>query len=304
MYFISWKIIWNSYIWDDLSCNYAILYKKILATIFQWTADQACKHILELYEKKGFCIVDYLYFANISAKKLFVQYTPIRKWDSFRNALLAEYKTTDIQDIRAVYQQAILDADLVLMDGIALQIFYFLAKRKRLDNLNGTDFCPYFLSYITQKHRDKKMNIILYGTYPHLLERTKQFLMKQWYNVVYAQDWYTNLNWENIELSLKWRDKDINILLNARSTPDYPIQELWTLSNKDTIRKHWLIVLNQWGTFDFRVGEQKRAPKFVRKLKLEWLWRLIATPKRQIKKTLDSLAIIKYIFVYLILKKH
>lgn len=280
-----------------------MLYKKILATIFQWTADQACKHILELYDKKGFCIVDYLYFANIFAKKLFVQYAPIRKWDSFRNALLAEYKTTDIQDIRAVYQQAILDADLVLMDGIALQIFYFLAKRKRLDNLNGTDFCPYFLSYVTQKHRDKKMNIILYGTYPHLLEKTKHYLWKQWYNVIYAQDGYTNLDWEALTSALIWKDKDINILLNARTTPDYPIQEIRTLANRDRIRESWLIILNQWGTFDFRVGEQKRAPKLVRTIKLERLRRLISTPKRQIKKTLHSVAILRYIFSYLLLKK-
>ena len=97
----------------------------------------------------------------------------------FHEALLSDYKTMNIQGIYSLYQQSILDADLVLMDGIALQIFYYLAKRKRLQNLNGTDFCPYFLSYIKGKHPNKGMNIILYGTYPHLLERTKQFLTAQ-----------------------------------------------------------------------------------------------------------------------------
>jgi len=85
----------------------------------------------------------------------------------------------NIYGIYKNYQQAILDADLVLMDGIALQLFYFLATKKRLENLNGTDFCPRFLSYVKNNRLDKNMNIILYGTYPHLLERTKQFLMKQ-----------------------------------------------------------------------------------------------------------------------------
>ncbi|MEI8008723.1 MAG: hypothetical protein WCI00_04970 [bacterium] len=60
-----------------------------------------------------------------------------------------------------------------------MQVFYYLAKKKRLQNLNGTDFCPYFLSYTKKKITDRGMNIILYGTYPHLLEKTKQFLMKQ-----------------------------------------------------------------------------------------------------------------------------
>ncbi|MEI6672514.1 MAG: hypothetical protein WCL02_04075 [bacterium] len=54
-----------------------------------------------------------------------------------------------------------------------------MATRKRLNNLNGTDFCPYFLSYVKKKYANKSINIILYGTYPHLLEKTKQFLSHQ-----------------------------------------------------------------------------------------------------------------------------
>lgn len=99
--------------------------------------------------------------------------------ENFHDALLADYKNVDIQGIYKLYHQAILDADLVLMDGIALQIFYYLAKKKRLPNLNGTDFCPHFLSYTKTKLTDRGMNIILYGTYPHLLQRTQEFLLKQ-----------------------------------------------------------------------------------------------------------------------------
>lgn len=279
------------------------MYKKILNTLFQWTADQACEHILGLYTEKGFCIVDYLYFANIAGKKLFTPHSVSYSIKDFREALLADYKNVDIQGIYKLYQHAILGADLVLMDGIALQIFYYLARKKRLPNLNGTDFCPYFLSYTKEKITDRGMNIILYGTYPHLLKKTKEFLLKQWYNVIYAQDGYTNLDWENVDLALKWRDKDINILLVARTTPDYPIQEIWTLANKQNIKEYGLLVMNQWGTFDFWVGNQKRAPKWIRTIKMEWLWRLMSDPKRNMKKVVSSLAILRYIFSYLILKK-
>ena len=279
------------------------MYKQILSTIFQWNADQACKHILELYDKNGFCIVDYLYFANVAGKQMFTSHHSLYPVVNFNETLLADYKNMDIHGIYALYQEAILDSDFVLMDGIWLQVFYYLAKKKRLQNINGTDFCPYFLSYIKKKITDRGMNIILYGTYPHLLEKTKQFLMKQWYTIVYAQDGYTNLNWENVNLALKWKTNDINILLVARSTPDYPIQEIWTLANKDKISHYGLIVMNQAWTFDFWVGEQKRAPKPVRILKLEWLRRLISDPKRNIKKVVSTLAIFKYVLSYLILKK-
>lgn len=279
------------------------MYKKILNTLFQWTSDQACEHILWLYEKNGFCIVDYLYFANISGKKLFADRAITATPEDFREALLNDYKHSDIHNIYALYQTAILDADVVLPDGIALQLFSYLAKKKRLKNLNGTDFCPYFLLHIKDQHPDKAMNVILYGTYPHLLEKTKELLLKQWYNVVYAQDGYTNLDWENVELALKWRTNAINILLVARATPDYPIQEIWTLANKQQVKDYGLLVMNQWGTFDFWVGNQKRAPKLIRYIKMEWLRRLMSDPKRNFKKVVSSLAILKYIFSYLMLKK-
>jgi len=279
------------------------MYKQILNTLFQWTADQACEQILEIYDKQGFCIVDYLYFANISGKQLFAPHHITYPLGDFHEALLADYKSATIQWIYGLYQQALLDADLVLIDGIALQLFYYFAKKKRLPNLNGTDFCPHVLSYIKQKYPDRGMNIILYGTYPHLLERTQHYLVKQWHNVVYAQDGYVNLDWNNVDLALKWRDKDINILLVARTTPEYPIQEIWTFANKQEIHHHNLIVMNQWGTFDFRVGAQKRAPKIIRTLKLEWLRRLVSDPKRNMKKVMSTLAIFRYILSYLILKK-
>lgn len=279
------------------------MYKKILNTLFQWNADQACEHILGLYDRKGFCIVDYLYFANVAGKQLFTTHHISYPLKDFREALLPDYKNINIQGIYKIYQHAILDADVVLMDGIALQLFYYLAKKKRLPNLNGTDFCPYFLSYTKKKYSDRGVNIILYGTYPHLLERTKHYLLNQWYNVIYAQDGYINLDWGNVNLAMKWRDKDINILLIARSTPDYPIQEIWTLANKHYIQNYGLIVLNQWGTFDFWVGGQKRAPKLIRTMKLEWLRRLISDPKRNMKKVVSTFALFWYIFSYLILKK-
>lgn len=279
------------------------MYTQILNRLFQGDTDQACEQILGLYTTKGFCVVDYLYFANIAGKKLFDSYEGTYPVEYFRIALLADYKSMDIHGVYARYQQAILHADVVLIDWIALQLFYFLSTKKWLKNLNGTDFCPYFLSYIKQKFSDRDINIVLYGTYPHLLQKTKDLLITQWYTVIYSQDGYTNLDRAQLEWALKGKDKSINILLVARSTPDYPIQEVWTLANQENIKKHGLIVMNQWGTFDFWVGEQKRAPQSIRNIKLERLRRLISDPKRNMKKVLSSLALFRYVFSYLILKK-
>jgi UDP-N-acetyl-D-mannosaminuronic acid transferase (WecB/TagA/CpsF family) len=76
--------------------------------------------------------------------------------------LLEDYKKTNISLIHKLYQDAILHADLVLMDGIALQSFYFLAKKKWLPNLNGTDFAPYVLESLVQKFGAENIRLIIY----------------------------------------------------------------------------------------------------------------------------------------------
>jgi UDP-N-acetyl-D-mannosaminuronic acid transferase (WecB/TagA/CpsF family) len=78
-----------------------------------------------------------------------------------------------------LYYAALSDSDILLPDGIALQTFYRLAHKKRLTNLNGTDFCPYFLEHAKEKYGKEKVNIILYGTYPDLLKKTEAYLSKK-----------------------------------------------------------------------------------------------------------------------------
>jgi N-acetylglucosaminyldiphosphoundecaprenol N-acetyl-beta-D-mannosaminyltransferase len=40
------------------------------------------------------------------------------------------------------------------------------------------------------------------------------------------------------------------------------------------------VAIGVGGTFDFYSGKISRAPKFVQKIGLEWLWRLMREPKR------------------------
>lgn len=58
-----------------------------------------------------------------------------------------------------------------------------------------------------------------------------------------------------------------------------PAQDLWIdrhLPSLPSVR----VAMGVGGTFDFLAGVQKRAPKAVRRLGLEWLWRLVHQPSR------------------------
>ncbi|MDR2191018.1 MAG: WecB/TagA/CpsF family glycosyltransferase [Candidatus Peribacteria bacterium] len=265
--------------------------KSILSKCYTGTAPQLVDDMLKTYEEERFCIVNFLYFSQIVSQKLFKD-------------------KKDKTEKQLEYKKILLKADYLLPDGIALQIFYFLATllgrikspRKRLENLNGTDFTPYFLEKIKQKYGNQKICLFLYGTTPKGIEKATEYITRKGFNVVFSQDGYREFQRDIAKAELEKYQDTINILLVGRTTPTIPLQELRTLRNYQKIKQHTLLVMNVGGLFDRRSGSQKRAPQLIRKLKLERLRRLISQPRRNRKKVANSLKIIPYIFQYLLFK--
>lgn len=265
--------------------------QSLLQKLFTKSAPEAVNEILTTYQQKEFSVVNFIYFSNIVAQRLFE--------DKEKTEKEREYK------------KILLKSDFLLPDGIALQIFYFFAKlfgriassRAWLANLNGTDFVPYFLSESKKKYGNQKLCLLLYGTKPEYLKKAEEKLKFQGYNVIYTQDGYSDFDWNAASKALDEYQDTINILLVARSTPKIPLQELRTSRNYQKIQQHQLLVFNTWGLLDFIAWAQKRAPKFWRVFKIERLYRLLSDPRRNVKKVLNSLQIIPYIFKYLIFKR-
>ena len=262
--------------------------QKLSTTNFAETAD----NIISVYNDQWHCVVNYIYFSQLVSQHVF---SPAKK------------KTEKEKE----YKKLILKADFLLPDWIALQLFYYLAnvfnavksEKKWLQNLNWTDFTPYFLNNTKQKYWSQKINVLLYWATPKVVEKVKENLSLKWYNVIYIQDWFSEFDRETAKNTLNDYQDTINILLVARSTPKIPLQELRTSRNYQKIQDNKLLVMNVWGLFDFIAWVQQRAPKIFRKLKLERLRRLCSQPKRNWKKVVNSLMIFHYIFHYLILKK-
>lgn len=283
--------------------------ESLLNKIFKWDFEDAYQAIINKYDEQSYWIINYIYFANITGKKIFDTNSCWIDNKKFENMLLSEYKELQRNDISFNYRQSLLDSDFLLPDGIGLQLFYWLAvKLKRmsskiswLDNLNGTDFCLSFLDKLSKEKWKESIQVILYWAYQKELDVATKFLRDKWYNIIYTQNWYDNLDWNLVDIKLKNKSK-YNILLIWRTTPDYPIQEIRSRSNLKKIKENNLLVFNQGWTFDFWAGKQKRAPKIFILLKLEWLYRLIQDPKRNRKKVLNSLELFSYIFSYLLLK--
>ena len=75
----------------------------------------------------------------------------------------------------------------------------------------------------------------------------------------------------------------------------FPKQEQWIAENLDKIPVK--VAMGVGGAFDYISGNVPRSPVFIRKLGLEWLFRLIIQPWR-LKR---QLALFK--FIYLVLRE-
>lgn len=265
--------------------------KQLLEKFYTKPANDAAVDIVEKYQQEWFSVVNFIYFANIVSQKLFDENEKTEK--------------------EKEYKKILLKSDFLLPDWIALQVFYAMAKLSWriksfctwLPNLNWTDFVPYFLSETKKKYWAQKLCILLYWTKQEHLDKVVEKLKYQWFNVIYAQDGFSDFDWDAAQEALDEYQDTINILLVARSTTKIPLQELWTNRNYQKIQQNRILVFNTWWLFDFIAWAQKRAPKIWRKLKLEWCYRLFSDPKRNINKVINSLAIFPYTIKYIILWK-
>lgn len=180
------------------------------------------------------------------------------------------------QDIR----QSIIKSNCVITnDGIGLDIASLLLHRKKFpENLCGTDFVPQFLIGIKQKAR-----VFLLGAKPGIAERAAKNLSEHLnITVVGTRDGYAQM--QNIdEVIADINTCEANIVIVAMGNP---LQEKWILDHQHKIDAN--IFMGVGALIDFLAGDKPRAPMIVRKLRLEWFYRLCLEPVRLLRRyTLD-----------------
>ncbi|MCF7918034.1 WecB/TagA/CpsF family glycosyltransferase [Candidatus Gracilibacteria bacterium] len=81
-----------------------------------------------------------------------------------------------------------------------------------------------------------------------------------------------------------------------------PKQEYW-IAEKGSQISSLRIGIGVGGTFDFWAGKALRAPEILRKLGLEWLWRLILQPRRW-RRIVNAVIVFPWLVVREKVKKH
>lgn len=157
-------------------------------------------------------------------------------------------------------------------------IFYPKYIKKPVpERISGSDFI-WDLSRLASKN---KLKVFLLGGGPTIPEQASLNLQTEIVDLQVAGT-YEGSPDEKEELKIISLIKKANtdILFVAYGVPN---EELWLERNlKKTGAK---IGIGVGGTFDFLAGRVKRAPKFIRLVGLEWLWRLILQPNRIKRQT-------------------
>jgi exopolysaccharide biosynthesis WecB/TagA/CpsF family protein len=171
---------------------------------------------------------------------------------------------------------------LVLNDGVAVDFAsYILYRRYFPQNLNGTDFVPFFLE--NTKH---KLRIYLLGASPPVVERAAHIIGVRWprHSIVGFHHGFLSDQEEGaIVQQIGQLDPDL-VLVGMGN----PRQELWLAKRIPDVCRCGFGV---GALFDFLSGNVPRAPGWIRRARLEWLYRFSLEPSRLWQRyTFDMIA--------------
>ncbi|MBI2050659.1 MAG: WecB/TagA/CpsF family glycosyltransferase [Parcubacteria group bacterium] len=172
-------------------------------------------------------------------------------------------------------------ADLSLPDGFGLKIAARILGQKLSHRVPGADF---MLSMLGLAEVEQWPVFLLGGLHEKVSEQAAwhlRYRYKQLKIVGYASGGVVEFKqgrWQTSDAKLLARinQSRAKILLVGFGCPK---QEKWIFQNLDKLPAVSL-AMTVGGTLDFLAGERKRALYLVRRLGLEWLWRLIIEPSR------------------------
>jgi alpha-1,3-mannosyltransferase len=161
---------------------------------------------------------------------------------------------------------------VVLNDGIGIDFASKLLFGAAFpENLNGTDFTPYYL----QKTRHH-FRLYLLGGRPGVANRAAEFIAETFprHHIVGCRDGYFPRS-DDALVAQAIRTSGADIVLVAMGNPD---QELWLRNNLAATGCRLGFAVG--ALFDFMTGEAERAPLWIRTARLEWVYRLAREPRR------------------------
>lgn len=183
--------------------------------------------------------------------------------------VLANAHTLNCAAEDPAYRAVLQRADLVLRDGAGVELAAKLTGQRLEYNFVGTDFVPLLLASIATP----RVRVFLYGARAGVAAAAGETLRRfsPGVEIVGCLDGYGDPEAAVAAIAAAKPD----VLLVARGNP---LQELWIDANLARIDVR--LAIGVGALFDFLAGRVTRAPRWIRKMRGEWIYRLWLEPKR------------------------
>lgn len=174
------------------------------------------------------------------------------------------------------FANALLQSDVILRDGIGMQLLFKALKSDAGLNMNGTDLIPEILDCA----RGETLGV--FGTSEPYLSDAAKVLEQAGHDVVVCADGFKDAA---CYLALIERHRPTVVVLAM----GMPKQELVASYLKENTSYNPLLI-NGGAVVDFIAGKVRRAPRWLREIHMEWVFRLLHEPRRLFRRyTLGNL---------------
>lgn len=169
------------------------------------------------------------------------------------------------------------NADFVTADGMPIVLLSKLLRRALPERVTGADMVP----RICRRCAEEGLSVYVLGGDREAIEEALRKLKVESLKlkVVGIDPAFVKLDEDQPEIIERINAAKTDILFVALGNPK---QELWMGRNKEKLDVGAMIGIG--GTFNFLAGRVKRAPKWMQKSGLEWIYRIIQEPGRLWKR--------------------
>ncbi|MEM6802785.1 MAG: WecB/TagA/CpsF family glycosyltransferase [Bacteroidota bacterium] len=176
------------------------------------------------------------------------------------------------------FNQVLKGANLVAPDGVPLCKLMKWKYKEEQDRVAGMDMVP----ILFEEAEKRDLSVFLYGDTEELLEELEAQLLRDFPGLTIAGAYSPPFRSLTVE-----EDQEIVNRINASGSQllfvalGCPKQEKWMAAHHGQVEATMLGIGNAFRTY---LGKEKRAPQWMRKFALEWLYRLLQNPKRLWKR--------------------
>ncbi len=170
------------------------------------------------------------------------------------------------------FAQALAEADLRVPDGVGILWAARLLRRPLRERVTGSDG----LYRICERAAEKGWRVYFLGAGPGVAERAAARLQARYPGLEVAGCFAGSpgdADWPAIRERLAQARPDVLFVAYG-----HPRQDLWIHRRREELPV--AVALGVGGAFDFAAGVARRAPRWMRRLGLEWLHRLVTQPWR------------------------